>query len=140
MNRDAPDDTFTISQKLIDQIVAHSREEAPYECCGMLGGSGSSVRKVYRTGNPDASELTYTIDPKEAFSVIKQMREDNVDFIGCYHSHPATEAYPSPTDKSKAGDSALIYMIVSLREPSAPVTRAYRINDDSVTELAVQVD
>ena len=134
------DDTFTISQHLIDQIVAHAREEAPHECCGMLGGSDSTARRVYRTGNPDASALTYTIDPKEAFAIIRRMRDDGVDFIGCYHSHPATEAYPSPTDKSKAGDSELIYVIVSLREPSAPIARAYKINGDLVTELSIQID
>ncbi|MDP1809489.1 MAG: M67 family metallopeptidase [Actinomycetota bacterium] len=130
-------DTFTISQELVDRIVAHARQEAPHEVCGMLGGSGVTATRVYLTDNPDASALTYSINPREAFSVIRQMRDDGVDFIAVYHSHPATEAYPSPTDRAKAGDSDLIYVIVSLRRPDEPEIRAFKMRANRVDELQV---
>ncbi len=133
-------DTFTINQDLADRIIAHARSGAPQEVCGLIGGSGMNGERAYATDNPDASALTYSIDPKEAFSVIRQMRADKLDFIACYHSHPATEAYPSPTDRAKAGDSDLIYVIISLRRPDAPEIRAFKIKDDLVHELRVRVE
>lgn len=133
-------DTFTISQELVDRIVAHARQEAPHEVCGMVGGSGATATRVYPTDNPDASALTYSIDPQEAFSVIRRMRDDGVDFIAVYHSHPATEPYPSPTDQAKAGDSDLIYAIVSLRRPDAPEIRAFKMNDGRVAEFKVVIE
>ncbi len=60
--------------------------------------------------------------------------------VGIYHSHPETEAYPSPTDKGKAGDSDLVYVIVSLRRPDQPELRAYRINGGEVEEFEVRID
>jgi len=132
-------DIFTIRQELADQIVSHARREAPHEVCGMIGGSGSTAERVYPTNNPDASALTYSVDPQEAFSVIRQMRDDGLDFIAGYHSHPATEAYPSPTDRAKAGESDLIYIIISLRRPEAPEIRAFKLNHDRVDEVEVVV-
>ena len=131
--------TFTISSRLVEEMVAHARREAPYEACGMIGGVDAEALGVYPTTNPDASQLTYTIAPKEAFDVIRKMRQEGVDFIACYHSHPATEAYPSPTDRSKAGDADLIYVIVSLRDPGRPEVRAFRIVADQVNEVEVLV-
>ncbi len=131
---------FSITREAVERIYEQARAEAPREACGMLGGSGLNATIAYSTENSDTSNVTYNIDPQEAFSVVKQMRSDKVDFVACYHSHPETEAYPSPTDKSKAGDSELVYVIVSLRRPDEPELRAYLINDGQVVELDVRID
>jgi proteasome lid subunit RPN8/RPN11 len=132
--------TFRISGDLVDSIFTHARAEAPREACGMLGGSGATVTAVYPTNNSDTSNVTYSIDPQEAFRVVRQMRADGVDFIAVYHSHPETEAYPSPTDRDKAGDSDLIYMIVSLRRPDNSEIRAFKLNEGQVVELEMRID
>lgn len=132
-------ETFFISRELHDGIVGHARRGAPHEVCGMIGGANSTAAGIYPTKNPDAGELTYSIDPREAFSVIRRMRDAELDFIAVYHSHPATEAYPSPTDRAKAGDSDLIYVIVSLRQPEKPEVRAFKMSEDRVDELAVTI-
>ena len=131
---------FSITSEAVERIYAQARSEAPREACGMLGGSELHATTAYPTKNVDTSNVTYSIDPQEAFSVIKQMRTDAVDFIAGYHSHPETEAYPSPTDKRKAGDSDLVYVIVSLRRADEPELRAYRIDGGEVEELDVRVD
>ena len=131
---------FSITREAVERIYAQTRAEAPREACGMLGGSGLHATIAYPTKNADTSNITYSIDPQEAFSVIKQMRADAVDFIAGYHSHPETEAFPSPTDKGKAGDSELVYVIVSLRRPDQPELRAYLIDGGEVEELDVQIN
>lgn len=130
-------ETFSISQGLLERIIEHARSEAPHEVCGMIGGTGTQATHIYETSNPDASALTYSIDPREAFNVIRQTRADRVDFIGVYHSHPATEAYPSPTDISKAAGPELVYLIVSLRCADQPEARAFRMDAGQVEELTV---
>jgi [CysO sulfur-carrier protein]-S-L-cysteine hydrolase len=130
---------FTVTQALVDKMTAQARREAPAEACGMIGGSGLTATAVYPTRNVDAARVTYSIDPAEAFSVIRQMRTDGVDFIACYHSHPETEAYPSPTDRRQAGNTDLIYLILSLRRPEQPELRAFRIVDGEVDEISLSV-
>lgn len=130
---------FKIDQEMVDEIVAHARRDAPFEACGMIGGTGDTAERVYPCGNPDASSLTYTIDPQEAFSVVRAMRDEGQEFIACYHSHPATEAYPSPTDRAKAAGPGFVYLIASLREPGKPVIRAFSVGAETVTELDLVV-
>jgi [CysO sulfur-carrier protein]-S-L-cysteine hydrolase len=130
---------FSVSQALVDKMVEQARREAPAEACGMIGGSGLAATAVYPTRNVDAARVTYSIDPAEAFAVIRQMRTDGVEFIACYHSHPETEAYPSPTDRRQAGNTDLIYLILSLRLPDQPELRAFRIIDGEVAEIPLTV-
>ncbi len=106
----------------------------------MIGGHKQTATHIYQTENSDTSEITYKIDPSETFNVIRKMRSDQVDFIASYHSHPATEAYPSPTDIREAGDLELIYVICSLRDKNVPRIRAFKIAESrSVQELQVEI-
>lgn len=133
-------DTFRISRELVDEMFAQARLEAPREACGMLGGTARHVKAAYPATNTDTNNVTYNIDPQEAFSIVRRMRGDGVEFIASYHSHPETEAYPSPTDRGKAGDTELIYVIFSLRSPENSEFRAFEIDKGEVTELTVQID
>ena len=56
-----------------------------------------------------------------------------------YHSHTATEAYPSRTDISYASEPGAHYVLVSTREPGADEFRSFRIIDGAVTEEEVTV-
>lgn len=130
-------ETFLLDPKIAAQLIEHAKQVSPKEACGMIGGLNSKASHVYPVKNIEESELTYAIDPNEAFGVIKKMRSDGVDFIASYHSHPATEGYPSPTDRAKASDLNMIYVIVSLRNPRSPQIRAFRISEDGVVEVKV---
>jgi proteasome lid subunit RPN8/RPN11 len=59
--------------------------------------------------------------------------------IVIYHSHTATEAYPSRTDISLAGEPDAHYILVSTRDPDEHELRSYRIVDGAVTEEPVTV-
>ena len=59
--------------------------------------------------------------------------------IVIYHSHTATEAYPSRTDVSYAGWPQAHYLLVSTRDPDVTEVRSYRIVDGVVTEEPVRL-
>ena len=64
-----------ISQQLIDEMVAHAREDLPNECCGMVGGSDGEATEVIRVANSAASPLRYEMDPQEQFNALKEIED-----------------------------------------------------------------
>lgn len=116
-------------------MLAHAREEAPRECCGLLVGKGESIVRSVRARNRDAKATRYLIDPEDHFAAIRGARADGLAVIGAYHSHPSSEAVPSPTDVADANSgSDFLYVIVSLLNEEV---RAYRIEGGAFTPLAL---
>jgi proteasome lid subunit RPN8/RPN11 len=74
--------------------------------------------------------------------VSKQIEDQGLKIVGIYHTHPATQPYPSRTDVARAhwGDTADLlfpgysYLIVSLRDPQQPEPRSYKINGRRIPE------
>jgi proteasome lid subunit RPN8/RPN11 len=64
------------------------------------------------------------------------MEANGEDLVAIYHSHPATQAYPSPTDRAESHYPEAIYLLVSLRD-AAPDVRAFRIRDGWVREVTL---
>jgi [CysO sulfur-carrier protein]-S-L-cysteine hydrolase len=132
---------LTIPQNLYDKIVAHARADHPDEACGVLAGpvgSNSPGRFIPMT-NAARSPTFYEFDSTEQFQVWKEMDERDEEPVVIYHSHTATEAYPSRTDISYANEPGAHYVLVSTREPTATEFRSYRIADGQVTEEPVTV-
>lgn len=132
-------ETFKITQEQVDQIIDQAVAGSPREICGMMGGKDSEVLKIFATKNVDDSDTTYKIDPGEQFKIMKQLRDEGLELVGIYHSHPKTEAYPSPTDKKLAFYPEAHYVIVSLANEDEPVIRVFKILDDLVTESTLKV-
>jgi len=130
---------FTIDKHYIDEMIAHARDEAPIECCGVLGGRDERVLKLYQATNAEHSRYRYNIDSQELFRINRECEENGWQFLGIYHSHPDGEAYPSPTDVERAGWPESLYLIVSLLSPGNPEVRAFRIQDGEVTEETIEI-
>ena len=132
---------LTISQDLYDQIVAHARADHPDEACGVLAGPAGSERpeRFIPMVNAARSPTFYEFDSTEQFGVWKEMDERDEEPVVIYHSHTATEAYPSRTDISYAGEPGAHYVLVSTRDPSVTEFRSFRIRDNEVTEEPVTV-
>ena len=130
---------FDIQRPYVDEIIAHAREDAPNECCGILAGADGRVERLYRATNIEHSPYRYNVDPKELLRVYREIEDQGWALLGIYHSHTATEAYPSPTDARLAGWPDAVYLIVSLQEPQRPVLRGFRINDGSITEEPLRI-
>ena len=77
------------------------------------------------------------------FQLYKEMDARDEEPVVVYHSHTATEAYPSRTDIGLAMEPGAHYVLVSTREHGnneGPVEfRSYRIVDGEVTEEEVTV-
>lgn len=115
---------MTVPAAVIADMLAHAREEAPRECCGLLIGKDESVERSVRARNIDTRATRYLIDPDDHFAAIRAARADAREVIGAYHSHPATAPVPSPTDIAEANSgSDFLYVIVS---PAGEDVRAYR--------------
>jgi [CysO sulfur-carrier protein]-S-L-cysteine hydrolase len=130
-----------ISQDLYDQIVAHARADHPDEACGVLAGPAGSDRpeRFIPMINAARSPTFYEFDSTEQFAVWKEMDERDEEPVVIYHSHTATEAYPSRTDITLASEPGAHYVLVSTRDPAIAEFRSYRILDGQVTEEPITV-
>jgi Predicted metal-dependent protease of the PAD1/JAB1 superfamily len=132
---------LTIGREIVDAIIAHARRDHPDEACGIVAGpigSDDPVRHV-AMDNAERSATFYRFDSGEQLRVWREMDDRDEEPIVIYHSHTATEAYPSRTDISLAGYPTAHYLLVSTREPDTVEIRSFRIVDNQVTEEPVRV-
>ena len=129
-----------LDRSYVDEIVAHAREDAPNECCGIIAGSDGRATNLYRAINAEASPYRYNVDSKDLLRIYQDIESNGWDVLAIYHSHTGTEAYPSPTDVRLAAWPEASYVIVSLADASNPVLRTFRIEDDQVTEEELEVE
>ncbi|GFP28848.1 [CysO sulfur-carrier protein]-S-L-cysteine hydrolase [Candidatus Hakubella thermalkaliphila] len=118
----------------IKQIIEHARREHPLECCGCLVGKDNEALKVYEMSNVDKSRTTYLMDPIAQLQVYKQMEKEVTEIVGIYHSHPPSEAFPSPTDLKKVFYEDVYYLIVSLSDWDRPTVRVFKLIDSKIKE------
>jgi [CysO sulfur-carrier protein]-S-L-cysteine hydrolase len=132
---------LTIPENLYEKITEHARRDHPDEACGVLAGPAGSDRpeRFIPMTNAARSPTFYEFDSTEQFGVWKQMDERDEEPVVIYHSHTATEAYPSRTDISYANEPGAHYVLVSTRDPGKTEFRSYRIIDGQVTEEPVTV-
>lgn len=126
---------------MIDEIVAHAREDHPDEACGIVAGPAGSDNptRLVRMVNAERSPTFYRFDSGEQLRLYRQLDAADEEVVVVYHSHTATEAYPSRTDISFAGEPQAHYLLVSTREPDGEEIRSYRIVDGVVTEEPVEI-
>jgi [CysO sulfur-carrier protein]-S-L-cysteine hydrolase len=128
-----------VPRAIYDELLAHAREDAPNECCGLIGGTDGSAATVYRAQNAEASPLRYNLDPQDQFRIMSEMDEAGEELVGIYHSHTASPAYPSQTDINLAAYPDAIYLIVSLAEGEEPL-RGFNIVDGQVSEAKLSIE
>ncbi len=135
---------LNIPQHILDDIVAHARELAPYECCGLLAGNNGRVTHVYRIKNvialegaeklssfdpakvshlarlspEERAEIAFVMDTQDFSTAKKDMRNKGLDLQVVYHSHPKDPARPSLTDIKIATDYEEIWPKINLPIPA----------------------
>ena len=87
-----------IARALVDEMVAHAREDAPNECCGMVASRDGQAIRVERARNAAASPLRYEVDPRDQFRIQERIEDEALELGAIYHSHTRSEPYPSQTD------------------------------------------
>jgi proteasome lid subunit RPN8/RPN11 len=136
---------LTIKQSLVDAIVAHARADHPDEACGVIAGPAGTDRpeRFIPMINAARSPTFYEFESSDLLKLYREMDANDEDPVVIYHSHTATEAYPSRTDVSYASEPFAHYVLVSTRETGTEAGpyefRSYRIVDGEITEEVVEV-
>jgi proteasome lid subunit RPN8/RPN11 len=132
---------LVIRRDLVDAMVAHARRDHPDEACGVLAGPEGSEQpeRFIPMVNAARSPTFYEFESGEYLRVYRETQAADEDFVVIYHSHTATEAYPSRTDISYAQWPDAHYVLVSTRDAEQHELRSYRIVDGVVTEEPVEV-
>lgn len=133
--------TLRIDQATYDAIIEHARADHPDEACGVVAGPIGSDRptRFIPMTNAERSPTFYRFDSIEQLKVWREMDDRDEEPVVIYHSHTATEAYPSRTDTSYASEPGAHYLLASTRDPQVVEFRSYRIIDGVVTEEPVIV-
>jgi len=130
-----------IARSLIDEMIAHAREDLPNECCGMVGGSEGRATSVVPVANAAASPLRFEMDPQGQYDALKQIEDADGELLAIYHSHTKSAAYPSQTDVNQAVNwPDAIYVIVSLEDPRSPDVKGYWLKDLRIADAELVVE
>lgn len=129
-----------LSRALYDEMIAHCEREYPKEACGILAGKGGVVTQGYPMRNVEESPIGYSMDPKEQLLIEKAMRMAKQRMVGIYHSHTATDAYPSSVDVSLAISPDISYVLISLKDRERPDVKSYRIDGTTITPEEMVVE
>lgn len=137
-----------ISRALLDELIAHARQEAPNECCGIVsvhadnGGGGRAIvraARVHRAVNTAASPLRFEVDGRELLAAIDDIEREGAELGAIYHSHTRSEPYPSQTDINFAANwPGVEWIIVGLAGRREPEVRSYLIEAGGVREVTLQ--
>lgn len=133
-----------IPRAIIDAMIAHAREDLPNEACGMVHASNGAATEAHRVANDAASPYRYEMNPLRMLRLERQREESGESLFAIYHSHVASEAYPSPTDVRMAfwppgaTENAPMfpetyYVLVALKY-DPPAVRAFHIRIGGVIE------
>ena len=123
----------------MEEMLRIARSEPVMECCGLLAGVGGVITKIFPAKNALASPTAYEVAPQELFPLFRRMREEGLEHLGIYHSHPASENFPSPSDIELAGYPNEAYFIISLLPAAPHPVRAFSIRDGRVEELEIVI-
>ena len=142
---------LTILRPLYETMISHAKAEAPNECCGLLGGRNGEVTHIYRIRNLEDSDriqelkiprdrtMRYFMDERQMMDAMGNMRDNDLELLIIYHSHPQTEAYPSATDIRLAYYPDSQYLIISLRNSHSPEANLFRIVDGKVSPSELKI-
>lgn len=134
---------ITIKRKDFEEIVSYAKDHLPEEACGLLAGSVSGeekhIEKVYFLENTDHSMEHFSLNPKEQFAAVKDMRQAGLSPIGNWHSHPESPSRPSEEDIRLAFDGSASYLILSLMDINEPVLNAFTIKYGQVQKDELEI-
>jgi proteasome lid subunit RPN8/RPN11 len=128
-----------ISRRLLDDVIAHAREDAPNECCGMIAARDGEAVAVHRATNAAASPLRYEIEGREQYRIQIAIEDAGHELGAIYHSHTRSAPEPSQTDINLAFYPEALYVIVGVSGDHDDV-RAWNIVDGKVTEAVLEVE
>ena len=127
-----------INEKVIEEIIAQAQAELPDESCGYLLGKDGTVTENYRMENIDHSPEHFSFSPKEQFAALRYARQNGLQILANWHSHPSSPSRPSEEDKRLANDPTIRYAILSLMDDE-PRLNSFQILKGEVVDKEVHL-
>jgi [CysO sulfur-carrier protein]-S-L-cysteine hydrolase len=130
-----------IARAYLEEIIAHSLEERPNECCGMVSGTNGVATEVFRARNALASPFSFDMEPTDQISIYTAIEDRGEEILAIYHSHTKSPAEPSQQDRNQAKlwpDP--VWLICSLADPGEPVVRGWDMSDGDVREVQLDIE
>lgn len=121
------------------QITEHLTRQLPNEACGLLGGRGGVVEKVFLIENRLHSPVRYEMEPTAQIQAMVAIEDAGLEITAIFHSHPHGPARPSPTDVAEAYYPETVYLICAPAERNQWQGRAFYIQDGQMREILVQI-
>ena len=130
-----------IARSMLDEIVAQARDEAPNECCGIVGSRNGEAVRLFKARNARASPLAYDIDGRDLQRIYDEIDRDELQVGVIYHSHTRSDPVPSQTDINLASPFLpdAVYLIVGVKDPERDDLRAWHIRDAQVSEAPLEI-
>ncbi|MEK7278690.1 MAG: M67 family metallopeptidase [Chloroflexota bacterium] len=129
-----------LSPTHLAQIYAHVEAGKPNEACGLLGGRGGKVEKVYLMENAARSPVRYSMEPEALIRVIEETEERGWDLVGIFHSHPAGPLSPSATDIAEAYYPDSAYVICAPDADGRWQAKAFEIKEGRAREIPLLIE
>ncbi|MDF1493418.1 M67 family metallopeptidase [Caproiciproducens sp. CPB-2] len=131
-----------LKKQQIGEMIRHSIAGLPNESCGLIAGTVENdcktIERVYLLRNIDESPEHFSMDVREQFAAVADMRKNGWKLIGNFHSHPQTPSRPSQEDIRLAFDPSLSYLILSLANRREPVLNSFLIRNQSVEKEEIK--
>jgi proteasome lid subunit RPN8/RPN11 len=125
-----------LSPEIAAKIRSHGAETYPHECCGALLGReiADDLREIVGlfplvNRRDDSPRNRFSITSDDVRDAEKSAREQGVDLLGWYHSHPDHPAKPSQYDQDHAWPW-YSYVIVSVANGEPQHMTSWRLADD----------
>jgi proteasome lid subunit RPN8/RPN11 len=130
-----------IARSMLSDIVAQAREEAPNECCGIVGSRNGAAVRLFKARNARSSPLAYDIDGRDLQRIYDEIDRDDLEVGIIYHSHTRSDPVPSQTDINLASPFLpdAVYLIVGVKDAEREDLRSWQIRDGQYTETQLEV-
>ena len=128
-----------LPREMVDQVIAHARRDHPDECCGVIAGRDGRVTRLFEMDNADRSPTGFTFDSQQWLKVYRDIDDADEDQLVVYHSHTATEAYPSRTDILWSQNTEFQHWLLVSTRADTDELRSFVITDGEVVEEELRI-
>lgn len=131
--------TQVLPRPLVNQLLHHAQLEPEQEVCGLIGRRRDAMHFYPVANIAPAPQRLFEMDPAQQIAALRLMRERGEDLFAIYHSHPHSPPAPSLIDLEQAAYPDALYIIASLQTKGVLELRGYRLREDVVEELALEI-